>query len=102
MLVFFAWPFVFPGLAYHKFGEIAIAYILGGPLREEVDIVLVVFELFFFLQFLFFFFVFDAQLLIVAIAPLVGVDIFVVLFDPSEGLFFGHADSLVLVTLHHY
>jgi len=60
MLIFFSWSLVLSRLADHEFGEVAVAYVLGGPLREEVDIVLVVFELFFFVEFLFLFFVFYA------------------------------------------
>lgn len=51
MLVLFARSFILFGLANHKFGEIPVAYVLGGALREEVDVVFVVFKLVFLLKF---------------------------------------------------
>jgi hypothetical protein len=71
-------------------------------LGEEVDVILVVFELLFFLQFVFFLFVFDAEFFIVAVAPLVGIDVFVVLFDPGERFLLRHFYLFILATLHHY
>ena len=102
MLIFFAWSFILPGLSDHEFREVAVAYVLGGPLGEEVDVVLVVFELFFLLQLLFFFLVLDAKFFVVSIAPFVGIDIFVVLFDPSQCLLLGYFYPFTLDTLHHY
>jgi hypothetical protein len=80
-------------LTQHQFGEVSIADILGGALREEIDVVVVVFELVLFLQFGVGGFglgsgdLFYAQFLVETHPPLVGVDVLVVVLDPGEGLF---------------
>lgn len=66
-----------------------------SPLGEEVDVVFIVFEPV--LTFeggggfgLGLFCLLDAQLLVEADAPLVGVEVFLVVLDPGDCLFAGH------------
>jgi hypothetical protein len=91
----------------HEFGEVAIADVLGGALGEEVNVVLVVLELLFLLEvglgaFLLLVLLLDAQLVEIAGSPLVGADVFGVLFDPGHGFLLRHLHLLRLVAYLHY
>lgn len=100
MLIFLAGRFL-GGLADHEAGEVAVADVLGGALGEEVDVVLVVFELVDLLQVgLGLQLLLDAQLLVETHPPLVGVDVLVVIFDPGHCLFLRHLLVVRLALLH--
>ena len=62
--------------------QVPIPYMVGGALGEEVNVVLVIFELFLVLQCaltcLFLLATMDAVLLVNTLSPLVGVDVLVV------------------------
>lgn len=44
VLIFFPWPLLF-GSVYVQSRKVAISYVLLGPLREEIDIIFIVFKL---------------------------------------------------------
>lgn len=99
MLILLARPFILFGLADHEFGEVPVAYILGGALWEEIDVILIVFELVLFLELLFLLLLLlgDAHLLEVPVTPLVGVYVLVILLYPRKGLLLGHLYFSVVI-----
>lgn len=103
MLIFLSGPFFLLTQANeHQFGEISIAYVFGGALGEEVDVVLIVLELVFLLKLRLCLLLFlNAQFLDVPCPPSVGVDVFVVLLDPRHSLLLSHLHLLIVIVILH-
>lgn len=103
MLAFLVRPALLRLVFYVEATQVAVPNVLGSALGEEVDVVLVVFELVLLLQatlgLLLFLLPFESQFVEVASAFLVGADELGVLLDPGHGLLLGHL-QLRVVILH--
>ena len=106
VLIFFSWNF---GLLKMQSRKVPISDTLWCPLGKEVNVILIVLELSFLFEVGFglslcgyFFFLLDSQFLEILVPPLVGVDVFGILFYPGDCFFFGDLHLVFFCRLHCY
>lgn len=100
VLIFFPWPLLF-GSVDVQFRKIAISYVLRSPLREEIDIIFIIFKLVQrFKVGLWLSLLLDAKFFIETNPPFIRIDIFIVIFDPVKGLLYSHLQLFILAILH--
>lgn len=106
MLIFFVGSVLRVRLTQHQFGKVSIPDILGSALREEIDVIVVIFKLILLLKFRIGGFGLSAgsflysQFFVEAYSPLIGVDVFVIVLDPGKSLLVSDSHLLFFTFLH--